>query len=117
METPQLLTFGMDDLPLVYASVSADRPLAELKGLVESDIAPALEEVPGIADVQVSGGQELPAEPAPTQEPAAQPAADSRTDADSQRRPPRRPAAGPSCRSCGRLPERRRASTWPWPAM
>ncbi|MBN1139753.1 MAG: efflux RND transporter permease subunit, partial [Anaerolineae bacterium] len=70
MATPELLTFGMDDLPLVYASVSADRPLAELKELVKSDIAPALEEVPGIADVQVSGGQELPAEPSPTQEPA-----------------------------------------------
>ena len=74
METPDLLAFGMDDLPLVYASVSADRPLAELKGLVESEIAPALQEVPGIAAVQVSGGQELPAEPAPTQEPAAEPA-------------------------------------------
>jgi multidrug efflux pump subunit AcrB len=73
MATPELLTFGMDDLPLVYASISADRPLAELKGLVEADIVPALEAVPGIADVQVSGGQELPAEPAPTQEPAAQP--------------------------------------------
>ncbi len=73
METPQLLAFGMDDLPLVYASVSADRPLAELKDLVESEIAPALKEVPGVAAVQVSGGQELPAEPAPTQEPAAQP--------------------------------------------
>jgi multidrug efflux pump subunit AcrB len=73
METPDLLAFGMDDLPLVYASVSADRPLAELKELVKSEIAPALEEVPGIAEVQVSGGQELPAEPAPTQEPAAQP--------------------------------------------
>jgi hydrophobic/amphiphilic exporter-1 (mainly G- bacteria), HAE1 family len=73
MKTPQLLTFGMDDMPLVYASVSADRPLAELKGLVESDIAPALGEVPGIADVQVSGGQELPAAPVPTQEPTVQP--------------------------------------------
>jgi HAE1 family hydrophobic/amphiphilic exporter-1 len=73
MATPELLTFGMDDLPLVYASVSADRPLAELKDLVRSDIAPALEEVPGIADVQVSGGQELPAEPPPTQELATQP--------------------------------------------
>ena len=73
METPDLLTFGMNDLPLVYASVSADRPLAELKGLVESDIVPALEEVAGIADVQVSGGQELPPAPTPTQEAASHP--------------------------------------------
>lgn len=73
METPELLTFGMNDLPLVYASISADRPLAELKELVESDIAPALKEVPGIAEVQVSGGQELPTEPPPTPESTATP--------------------------------------------
>jgi HAE1 family hydrophobic/amphiphilic exporter-1 len=71
METPELLTFGMDDLPLVYASVSSELPVAELKALVESDIVPALEEVPEVADVQVSGGQELPTEPPPTPEPTA----------------------------------------------
>jgi len=73
MATPELLTFGMNDIPLVYANISADQPLAELKGLVESDIVPALEAVPGIADVQVSGGQELPTEPPPTPEPTATP--------------------------------------------
>jgi multidrug efflux pump subunit AcrB len=70
METPELLTFGMDDLPAVYASVSSDElSLSELKALVESDILPVLEEIPGVAAVQVSGGQELPTEPPPAPEP------------------------------------------------
>jgi HAE1 family hydrophobic/amphiphilic exporter-1 len=71
METPELLTFGMDDLPAVYASVSSEElSLPELKALVESDILPVIEEIPGVAAVQVSGGQELPTEPPPTPEPS-----------------------------------------------
>jgi len=54
---------------------------------------PALEEVPGIADVQFSGGQELPAEPAPTQEPARA-AANARADANPA--PTSAPAGGGS---------------------
>jgi len=96
METPRLLTFGMDDLPLVYASVSADRPLAELKGLVESDIVPALKEVPGIAEVQVSGGQELPAAPAATREPAPQPTPEPTAEPKPTPAPTIAPAGGGS---------------------
>ena len=73
MDTPELLTFGLEDLPLAFASVSSELSTAELKALVESDIVPALEEVPGVAAVQVSGGQELPTEPPPTPEPTAAP--------------------------------------------
>ncbi|MFN2242334.1 MAG: efflux RND transporter permease subunit [Anaerolineae bacterium] len=70
METPELLTFGMDDLPAVYGSVSSEElSLAELKALVEAEILPVLDEIPGVAAVQVSGGQELPTEPPPTPEP------------------------------------------------
>jgi HAE1 family hydrophobic/amphiphilic exporter-1 len=71
METPELLTFGMDDLPAVYGSVSSEElSLAELKALVEAEILPVIDEIAGIAAVQVSGGQELPTEPPPTPEPA-----------------------------------------------
>jgi multidrug efflux pump subunit AcrB len=74
METPELLTFGMDDLPAVYASVSSDElSLPELKALVEAEILPDFEGVPGVAAVQVSGGQELPTEPPPTPEPTVTP--------------------------------------------
>ncbi len=70
METPELLTFGMDDLPAVYGSISSQElSLPELKALVESEILPVIEEIPGVAAVQVSGGQELPTEPPPTPEP------------------------------------------------
>ncbi len=75
METPELLTFGMDDLPAVYGSVSSEElSLPELKALVESDILPVIDQVPGVAAVQVSGGQELPTEPPPTPEPTPTPA-------------------------------------------
>ncbi|MGD8903598.1 MAG: efflux RND transporter permease subunit, partial [Anaerolineae bacterium] len=80
METPELLTFGMDDLPAVYGSISSDElSLSELKVLVESDILPVIDEIPGVAAVQISGGQELPTEqvaavePTPTEEPTATP--------------------------------------------
>ena len=80
METPELLTFGMDDLPAVYGSISSDElSLSELKVLVESDILPVIDGIPGVAAVQISGGQELPTEqvaavePAPTEEPATTP--------------------------------------------
>ena len=71
METPELLTFWLEDLPLTFTSVSSELSTAELKALVESAIVPALQEVQGVADVQVSGGQELPTEPPPTPEPTA----------------------------------------------
>lgn len=58
---PELLTFSMSDLPLVALSVSSDQlSLSELKALIEADIVPELMNVNGVADVQVSGGQELP---------------------------------------------------------
>ena len=70
MKKPQLVNFSFDDLPLVYAGVSAERPLPELKALVAAEIVPALKGVPGVADVQIAGGQELPAA---TPTPAGQP--------------------------------------------
>jgi multidrug efflux pump subunit AcrB len=60
-QPPELLTFSMSDLPLAAMSVSSDQlSLAELKTLIESDIIPELYKIDGVADVQVSGGQELP---------------------------------------------------------
>jgi len=77
MEAPELLSFGMDDLPTVYGSVSSEElALPELKALVESEILPVIGEIPGVAAVQVSGGQELPTEPPPTPEPTATPTAE-----------------------------------------
>jgi HAE1 family hydrophobic/amphiphilic exporter-1 len=61
MKTPELLTFSMDDMPLAMVSVSSSNlDLQNLKVLVDESIVPALNDLDQIADVQLSGGQELP---------------------------------------------------------
>ena len=82
METPELLAFSLSDLPIAFVSVSSPGlTLMELKELVEADVVPALELVPEVANVQLSGGQELPdeqssqPEPAEVEEPALEPVA------------------------------------------
>jgi multidrug efflux pump subunit AcrB len=74
METPEMLTFSFSDIPL--AAIGASSPelsLDELKNLVEGEIVPAIEGVEGVANVEVSGGQELPTLPPPTVEPTEEP--------------------------------------------
>jgi multidrug efflux pump subunit AcrB len=61
MKTPELLTFSMDDMPVAMASVSSSNlDLQNLKALVNESIVPVLKDLDQIADVQLSGGQELP---------------------------------------------------------
>jgi HAE1 family hydrophobic/amphiphilic exporter-1 len=61
MEPPELLTFSLSDLPIASLSVSSpELSLSELKEFVEAKVVPALEAVPDVADVKVTGGQELP---------------------------------------------------------
>ena len=58
-----VLNFSLSDLPVVVASVSsANISLAELKGLVETDLQPQLAELNDVSEVQIGGGQELPEE-------------------------------------------------------
>jgi len=65
METPELLTFSLSDLPIASISISSEgMSLEELKALVESEIVPQLEEISFVAAVDVSGGQELPSDDA-----------------------------------------------------
>ncbi|HEY43444.1 MAG TPA: efflux RND transporter permease subunit [Anaerolineae bacterium] len=74
MEIPELLTFSLSDLPIAILSVSSpDLSLIELKALAEAEIIPALEAIEDVADVSVSGGQELPTPPPPTPEPTEEP--------------------------------------------
>jgi HAE1 family hydrophobic/amphiphilic exporter-1 len=88
MDTPEILSFSFSDIPLAALGVSSPgQSLDELKALVEEEIIPALEGVTGVANVDVSGGQELPTalppspeptdEPEPTAEPTAEPSATS----------------------------------------
>ena len=70
METPEMLSFSLSDLPIAALSFSSpDLSLLELKELAEAEIVPVLEAVESVADVQVSGGQELPSAAPPTPEP------------------------------------------------
>lgn len=72
--SPELLNFNLSDLPVVVASISSSSlPLSELQELVESSVVPELKAVPGVANVSVSGGQELPTEPPPTEPPTPTP--------------------------------------------
>jgi len=85
MEAPELIAFGLSDLPIAFVSVSsADFSIEELKEFVQADVVPVLEAVNGIANVQVTGGQELPehmlaaageipsTDPEPTEEPTTE---------------------------------------------
>lgn len=91
---PRLITFNLaSDIPVISASVSSTDPNLtpeQLRALVQDSIAPALRAVPGVANVSVSGGQQIPpevmalarqalesssAEPIPTPAPTAEPAA------------------------------------------
>ncbi|UCF61813.1 MAG: efflux RND transporter permease subunit, partial [Anaerolineaceae bacterium] len=74
MDIPELLTFSLSDLPIAILSVSSpDLSLIELKALVEAEIVPELVAIADVADVSVSGGQELPTPPPPTPEPTEEP--------------------------------------------
>jgi multidrug efflux pump subunit AcrB len=76
MDAPRLIAFGLSDLPIAVVSISSSElSLQELKAFVSDELVPELEELPAIANVQVTGGQELPEpipeapEPIPTEEP------------------------------------------------
>ncbi len=77
MDPPELIAFGLSDLPIAFVSVSSSRlDLDELKAVVNDEIAPSLLEIGEVADVQITGGQELPESafeppaPIPTDQPA-----------------------------------------------
>ena len=81
LEAPELVEFGLSDLPIAFVSVSSSQlSLIELKEVVASEIVPQLEALEGVAEVQITGGQELPEArviptplPTPTREPTQVP--------------------------------------------
>ncbi len=80
-QAPELLTFSMSDLPLAAMSVSSETlSLTELKTFIEAKIVPDLEKIDNVADVQVSGGQELPS----PEEMAAETTSPSEADAGNE---------------------------------
>lgn len=62
---PRILNFSLSDLPVITSSVSSDDPTttaAMLRELVEKELIPALEQTEGVANVSLSGGQQIPAD-------------------------------------------------------
>jgi hypothetical protein len=74
MDQPDLLSFSFEDIPLAAISVSSPGlSIADLRALVESDISPALKKLDLVAEVNISGGQQLPSEPPLAPEPTVEP--------------------------------------------
>ncbi len=57
-EAPSLGKFDFGDLPIMRLGVSATMAPTDLYDLVDNKIAPALAKIPGVAQVNVLGGQE-----------------------------------------------------------
>jgi HAE1 family hydrophobic/amphiphilic exporter-1 len=76
MDMPELLSFSFEDIPLAAVSVSSPGlSIEDLRSLVEAKVSPALNSVELVAEVNISGGQELPTEPPPAPEQAIEPTA------------------------------------------
>ena len=60
-EAPQMITFSISDIPLGVISVSADSTLSndELRHLVENQVVPRLEDLNSVAEVTISGGENI----------------------------------------------------------
>ncbi len=57
-ETPSLAKFSMDDLPIMTLATTSDMADAEFYDLIDKRIQPVLSRVPGVAQVNLVGGQE-----------------------------------------------------------
>lgn len=57
-ETPSLGKFDFSDMPIMRLGVSGQISPTELYDLVDNKIAPALSKIPGVAQVNILGGQE-----------------------------------------------------------
>ena len=58
VKTPSLGKFDFGDLPIMRLGVYANISATELYDLVDNKIAPALSKIPGVAQVNILGGQE-----------------------------------------------------------
>lgn len=53
---PTVFKFDVSQFPIMFLAVSGDRDARELRTLLEKDIQPRLERVPGVAAVDIRGG-------------------------------------------------------------
>jgi HAE1 family hydrophobic/amphiphilic exporter-1 len=57
IQEPIIQKFSFSDIPIQFMSLSGKRASADLKELLEDEIKPQLERVPGVASINVFGGQ------------------------------------------------------------
>lgn len=66
--TPQVLRFDPNQIPIAVVALSGQRPVSELSDYAEGAVRPAIERLPGVARVNLVGGQtrQVNVEVAPT---------------------------------------------------
>ncbi len=57
-EEPEIILFNFQDLPVLQSSISGDIDVRELQRLLEDEIVPELEKVPGVSSVSVTGSSD-----------------------------------------------------------
>ncbi len=55
---PIIQRFSFDDIPILFCAVNGKRDINFLKDILEDDIKPKIEQIPGVAGVSVFGGRE-----------------------------------------------------------
>jgi hydrophobic/amphiphilic exporter-1 (mainly G- bacteria), HAE1 family len=57
IQEPIIQKFSFADIPIQFMSLSGKRPAADLKEMLEDDIKPQLERIPGVGSITIYGGQ------------------------------------------------------------
>jgi HAE1 family hydrophobic/amphiphilic exporter-1 len=57
IQEPIISRFSFSDIPIEYMSISGQRDSADLRDYLENEIQPKIEQVPGVASIQIFGGR------------------------------------------------------------
>jgi HAE1 family hydrophobic/amphiphilic exporter-1 len=57
IQEPIIQKFSFSDIPIQFMSLSGKRSAADLREMLEDDIQPEIERIPGVASVSIFGGQ------------------------------------------------------------
>ena len=57
IQEPIIQKFSFSDIPIQFMSLSGKKPSADLREMLEDDIKPQLERIPGVASINIFGGQ------------------------------------------------------------
>ncbi|MCX8093073.1 MAG: efflux RND transporter permease subunit [Candidatus Goldbacteria bacterium] len=58
IKEPIISRFSFEDIPILFCSINGKRDITYLKELLEDDIKPKIEQIPGVAGLTVFGGKE-----------------------------------------------------------